>query len=33
MIPAPATLSPLDIQVFQPRHQTVEQRQVVPTVP
>lgn len=33
MIPALATLSPLDIQVFQPMHQTVEQRQVIPTVP
>lgn len=30
MIPAPATLSPLDIEVFQPRHQIVE---AIPTVP
>lgn len=33
MIPAPATFSPLGIQVFQPRHQIVEQRQVIPTGP
>lgn len=33
MIPAPATLSPLDIEVFQPRHQIVEQTEAIPTVP